>query len=167
MIGVQCWAEAARVRQQIHGWDFCLLAKALKVTWQPLVHPAPFPKTETVNQELEATRRNGRENSWMLLIILWLQAVVSDTCSLLIFVPELPNPIPHPTPPPGWRVTGIMGKRAHRCHSLRIPWLQLVTVNEVTVWCCRDRWSVTVWVPDTQAFHIWLTFPAVSLVDRV
>lgn len=123
--------------------------------------PSSSPK-ETVNQELEATGRRGRENSWMLLIILWLQAVVSDTCSPLTCVLSYWT-----QPPTGWSVIGIMGKRAHRRHFPRIPWLQLVTVTEVTVRCCRGRWCVTAQVLDTQPFHIRQTLPAVSLVDTV
>lgn len=59
--------------------------------------PGSFPRTETVNQELEGTGRSGRENSWMLLIILWLEAVVPDTCYPLTFVREPAYPTPPQT----------------------------------------------------------------------
>lgn len=64
------------MRWQIHGGDFCLLAKAVKVTWQPLIRPAPSPQTKAANKEIEGTGRSGRENYLVLPIILWLEAAV-------------------------------------------------------------------------------------------
>lgn len=72
-----------------------------------------------------------------------------DSCYPLTFVPELPYSL---APNPKQSIIDIMVNRVHGYYSPRIIWVESVMVNEMTVWCCSGRWSVTAQVLATQPF---------------
>lgn len=94
------WAEGCP-SERANSWLRSLpFSKGSEGSSAALYISSSFPTDESSKQRAGQTGRSGRKNSWILLIILWLEAVALDTCYPPIFAPALSYTFPYPTPSP-------------------------------------------------------------------